>query len=251
MAFTWAQQPQREEMGLTFREINDDWTDAVPPVSHAMPDCALAPRDCGLTENYHVVVENRASIQMAPFVLGLKGPAQVLEIATKEGACAVPPHPGRLGTYEAGRRRYPAVLLHPRGRRVGGRRRARARRHERLGPLSDPTHFPHLDTVPFLGAWSGPAPDFKRIPPSLLFETVVDPATGTLVSHENPPVAAACASSTRTSTDLGRSGRLWRTTAAFPRRRAATCATTSRRAAWEVYAGPRKFCEELVVAPKG
>ena len=252
VAFTWAQQPQREEMGLTFREIYNDWTDDVPPVSHAMPDCALAPHDCGLTENYHVVVENRASIQMAPFVLGLKGPAQVLEIATKSGArCHLIPRAGSGLTKPVVVDIPPFFCIH-----VGDAwEDADGRVHvvTSAWDLRDPTHFPRdKDAVPFLGAWSGPAPDFKRIPPSLLFETVVDPATGTLVSHENPqPVRGLCIEHPH----VDGSGKVWaslandRGVSSPPSGYVCYDLKTGSVERW--YAGPRKFCEELVVAPKG
>ena len=252
VAFTWAQQPQREEMGLTFREINNDWTDDVPPVSHAMPNCALAPHDCGLTENYHVVVENRASIQMAPFVLGLKGPAQVLEIATKSGArCHLIPRAGSGLTKPVVVDIPPFFCIH-----VGDAwEDADGRVHvvTSAWDLRDPTHFPRdKDAVPFLGAWSGPAPDFKRIPPSLLFETVVDPATGTLVSHENPqPVRGLCIEHPH----VDGSGKVWaslandRGVSSPPSGYVCYDLETGGVERW--YAGPRKFCEELVVAPKG
>ena len=252
VAFTWAQQPQRGEMNLKFREITDDWTDAVPPVSHAMPDCALAPHDCGLTEHYHVVVENRASIQMAPFVLGLKGPAQVLEIATKEGArCHLIPRAGSGLTEPVVVEIPPFFCIHVGDAWEDGDGRVHV--VTSAWDLRDATHFPpDLDTVPFLGAWSGPAPDFKRIPPSLLFETVVDPATGTLVSHENPrPVRGLCLEHPH----VDGSGKVWaslandRCISSPPSGYACYDLKTGSVERW--YAGPRKFCEELVVAPKG
>jgi all-trans-8'-apo-beta-carotenal 15,15'-oxygenase len=252
VAFTWAQQPQREEMGLTFREINNDWTDDVPPVSHAMPDCALAPHDCGLTENYHVVVENRASIQMAPFVLGLKGPAQVLEIATKSGArCHLIPRAGSGLTKPVVVDIPPFFCIHVGDAWEDGDGRVHV--VTSAWDLRDPTHFPRdKDAVPFLGAWSGPAPDFKRIPPSLLFETVVDPATGTLVSHENPqPVRGLCIEHPH----VDGSGKVWaslandRGVSSPPSGYVCYDLETGGVERW--YAGPRKFCEELVVAPKG
>ena len=251
VAFTWAQQPQKKEMGLTFREIRSDWTDAAPRVAHVLPDCALAPHDFGLTERYHVVIENRASISMAPFVLGLKGPAQVLEIATKDGArCHLIPRAGS-GATPVVVEIPPFFCIHVGDAWEDGDGRVHI--ITSAWDLRDAMHFPQdKDSVPFLGAWSGPAPDFKRIPPSLLFETVVDPATRTLVSHENPlAVRGMCIEHPHVD---GR-GKVWaslsndRGVSSPPSGYVVYDLETGAVERW--YAGPRKFCEELVVAPKG
>jgi all-trans-8'-apo-beta-carotenal 15,15'-oxygenase len=251
VAFTWAQQPQKGEMRLSFRELRTDWTDAVPRVSHALPDCALAPHDFGLTERYHVIIENRASISMAPFVLGLKGPAQVLEIATKVGArCHLIPRAGS-GAKPVIVEIPPFFCIH-----VGEAWEDSAGRVHVITSawdLRDPRYFPQdNESVPFLGAWSGRAPEFERIPPSLLFETVVDPATGTLVSHENP-LAMRGLNIEHPHVD-GR-GKIWTSLAndrgisSPPSGYVCYNRETGEVERW--YSGPRKFCEEPVVVPKG
>ena len=189
---------------------------------------------------------------LAPFVLGLKGPAQVLEIATKSGArCHLIPRAGSGLTKPVVVDIPPFFCIHVGDAWEDGDGRVHV--VTSAWDLRDPTHFPRdKDAVPFLGAWSGPAPDFKRIPPSLLFETVVDPATGTLVSHENPqPVRGLCIEHPH----VDGSGKVWaslandRGVSSPPSGYVCYDLETGGVERW--YAGPRKFCEELVVAPKG
>ena len=179
VSFTWAQQPITGDMRLTFTEKDEHWRDTKDPVRLSMAGCTLAPHDFGLTERYHVVVENRMTMDMAAFALGFKGAAQALEMDTSNGARVhlVPRDGGQPVVVDI----PPFFCIH-----VG-------LAYDSLDgtvsivtsgwDLEDEAEFPGGDKVPFLGSWSGDAPDFDRIPPTWLFETVVDPASAKLVSH--------------------------------------------------------------------
>ena len=178
VAFTWAQQPLTGEMRLEFSEKDERWNDARPRVRHAMPGCTLAPHDFGLTERYYVILENRMSMDLGAFALGLKGPAQALEMdLAKCSRLHLVPRDGSAATVVE---IPPYFCIH-----VGAafENDGKVTVLSSGWDLNDETEFPGGGSVPFLGAWSGPAPDFDNIPPTWLFETVVDADAGTVVRH--------------------------------------------------------------------
>ncbi|KAJ1458502.1 carotenoid oxygenase [Pelagophyceae sp. CCMP2097] len=186
VTFTWAQQPMLGEMRLEFVEHDSAWVEQ-QRVQHSMPGCTMAPHDFAITPSWHVFFENRMTMDLAQFIVGNKGPAQVLMME--------PAKPCRLHLVRRDGSRAAVVVdvgpffcIHT---GVAYEDVDSAGRHRIVVMSSgwDLATGGSAEPRPFLGAWGGEMPNFDVIPPTWLFRTIVDAETGKLLSHRVLPAA--------------------------------------------------------------
>jgi len=81
-------------MRVRLREFDEAWKVAAE-AEFVMKDCKLAPHDFAVTPDYYLFMENRMSMAMAPYILGQKGPAEVLTMMPEDPVrLHVVPRPG-------------------------------------------------------------------------------------------------------------------------------------------------------------
>lgn len=271
VAFTWAQQPVLKEMRLEFQEFDEQWKVAASR-SHALPQCSLAPHDFAITKDFYVFFENRMTLDLASFVLGRKGPAQALEMETALPCRAhiVPRPDGAFADAQAAIIDVgPFFCIHT---GLAYQEGAVVTVLSSGWDLGDAVAFPPSaeGRAPFLGAWSGPAPDYRNIPTTALYETRLDFAERSVLEHRvlpsarqhcvehpktHPALSGARAqpprfvySSLSNERGLATPPIAW---AKFDTQHdpdAAATKTPPPRETW--YAPPRHFCEELVIVPR-
>ncbi len=96
VAWAWAQNPVKSSLEITVVE----WGGAreghaeVQRSRWSIGGCSVAPHDFAVTDNYYVFLLNKFALDLPPYVLGLKGPAECL-LTTGEGtAVHLSPRPG-------------------------------------------------------------------------------------------------------------------------------------------------------------
>jgi carotenoid cleavage dioxygenase-like enzyme len=118
-----------------------------------------------------------------PFLLGIKSPSQVLELSVKEPSILhlIPKAKGQ----EAMQFELPPYFnLHnvPKAIEMDDDKLVL---FSNGWDLSDERYFPaDQEKTPFLGSWGGRYPDFRYVPPSHLYRTIVDLRNNVLLSHE-------------------------------------------------------------------
>jgi all-trans-8'-apo-beta-carotenal 15,15'-oxygenase len=180
-AFTWAQEPITKTMKLEFSEYDSNWN-VKQKIPYNVQNCPMAPHDFCWSSDYYGFFENSMSFDLTQFLMGAKGPAQVLvqNLAkpcklhfvsrTKDGASFQVHVPDFFCIHNSARMvqdESTTLTLFSSG-----------------WDLADERYYPkEKSKVPFLGSWGGEYPNFDVIPPSTLFRTVVDKTTKQLVDH--------------------------------------------------------------------
>ena len=145
----------------------------------------MAPHDFSASDNHYIFFQNPfADMDNMSYVLGLKGPAQIIQLRLRQPTIL---HVVNRDTAATTQIELPSYF------NIHTVSKARESKDGKLTimsngwDLTDERFFPQSqETVPFLGAWGGPYPDFDsgRVPPSYLFRTIVDLPTGAVISHE-------------------------------------------------------------------
>jgi len=174
VGWTWAQNPLTDSLELDVIEWGEEGGQ-VQKSSHVIEDCTIAPHDFAVTSSYYVFVLNQFGLTLAPYLMGLKGPAECL-LATGKGTtvCLIP----RPGSKAAGTEPVliqtddPWFVIH------------HANAYEELlaevpGGVPDKvvaysTGWDKMTEGPFLSDWGGSVPDFDVVPPSFLFKLDID-----------------------------------------------------------------------------
>lgn len=68
---------QANGMEVTFHEFGEDFTQ-LAAATHFIPDCQSPPHDFVLTPDYYIFFHHQFSLDLVPFLLGLKGPAECM-----------------------------------------------------------------------------------------------------------------------------------------------------------------------------
>eukprot|EP00596_Hydrurales_sp_CCMP1899_P008675 CAMPEP_0119052252 /NCGR_PEP_ID=MMETSP1177-20130426/73613_1 /TAXON_ID=2985 /ORGANISM="Ochromonas sp, Strain CCMP1899" /LENGTH=352 /DNA_ID=CAMNT_0007031761 /DNA_START=1184 /DNA_END=2239 /DNA_ORIENTATION=+ len=178
---------------LRIYEWDENFQPQGPPAKYLLNSTSSAPHDFSFTDNYYVFVENRASGDTVPYLLGTKHPAECLNLEPLAPMILhlIPRPKDSLDKIEKDKDMSPINAV-PKGTiRV------------ELEPgftIHSACAFEINETVELyttgweceaissvkgglLGSWEGSAPDFEIIPKTLLFRSVVDVNTGELLSH--------------------------------------------------------------------
>ena len=78
VGWSWAQNPVSNSLSMTLVEWEDETQQEVFRTEYVLSECSMAPHDFAVTESYYVFVLNQLEIDLLPYMLGLKGPAQCL-----------------------------------------------------------------------------------------------------------------------------------------------------------------------------
>ena len=182
VAFTAAQNQKETCMEMEFVEYDQQWN-LKCSTKYSFPDSTSAPHDFAVGENYYGFVENKIKVDTLPYLLGLKGPAQMMQLQLKEGA-RLHLVPRSSNEEKAIQVEIPPVfIIHTLARLE--EEGDLITLYSNGWDLQDEAHFPRdKETVPFLGSWSGQYPDFDVVPPAKYYKTTVNIKTGALVRHE-------------------------------------------------------------------
>ena len=170
---------------LSIYEWDRDLKVLEPPVLHRLESTTVAPHDFSLTRDYYVLVENRLSGDVTPYLLGKTCPAECVSIEPASDMILnlVPRPSGRKAGSPALRIPLdtPGFTIHSACAFQDG---------PDDGRLTLITTGWLTDTVKggkvrggLLGSWEGTAPQFDNIPLTLLYKTEVDIESATLLSH--------------------------------------------------------------------
>ena len=162
-------------MRVRLREFDEAWA-ATDEAEFVMADCKLAPHDFAATPDYYLFMENRMTMEMAPYILGQKGPAEVLKMCPDDPVrLHVVPRPG--GKFAAPGA-APQVLDVPSWFCIHlshASQSADGRTLELFGsgwPRQE--RGPNGEAPEFLGAWGGEAPTYDVIPLTNYWKTAVE-----------------------------------------------------------------------------
>jgi len=181
----WRQVVNNGSLEVTFTEWDEDFKQ-VASKTFEMTDCELAPHDMAITENCIIINVNAMKMKQLPFMLGAKGPASCLSM---DGSAPITtwvfPRPTAKEQFEPYSVETPACFtLHF----------SHAYEDDVTGNLvSFFSGWPPSNSKDFLGAWSGYAPCYSRIPPTFLWRMEIDPKAKKCVSLDVAPGATnAC-----------------------------------------------------------
>jgi all-trans-8'-apo-beta-carotenal 15,15'-oxygenase len=182
-AFSWAMNPTTNVFCLEFAEFDSSWC-RKQKISYEIKDCPMAPHDFCISSDYYAFFENSMSFDMGRFIIGAKGPGQVLTQALHK-PCRLHVVPRREGTGEAFQLDIPNFFcIHNSALIVENSENNTLTIFSSGWDLSDENYYPKgVKEVPFLGSWGGEFPNFEVIPPSMLFRTTVNMNTQSLVDH--------------------------------------------------------------------
>jgi all-trans-8'-apo-beta-carotenal 15,15'-oxygenase len=174
--------PLTESVQLEIIAYDQQWSEK-SKVPYTLVSAPSAPHDFSISENYYCLIQSRLQLDNVPFLLGLKSPTQVLQLSIKKPSILhlvskrddhkslqfeLPPYFNLHNIPKAVETADDKLILYSNG-----------------WDLHDERYFPpEEETVPFLGSWGGRYPDFRYVPPSHLYRTVVDLRSEKLVSHE-------------------------------------------------------------------
>lgn len=184
VAFMAESNAQTKEEILEFIEYNKCW-EKKSSTRFSYPD-GLPPHDFSISDHYYCFFQNPfGSVDALPYLMGLKSPTQVMRLQLRKPTKLWIISRGSEGEKSFSVNVPPYFNIH-----------TVAKAEEKDGnlwlysngwDLSDQRYFPSsTDSVPFLGSWGGPYPDFTNgiVPPALLYRTVIDLQTQELVSHD-------------------------------------------------------------------
>ena len=185
VAWTWAQRSSDGGMAVTFTEYDSDGFREVASETHVLENCALAPHDMILTENYILLKINALKMNQASFLSGAKGPAECLGM---DGRAPVRVFAFPRPTASAEERSAPFVVkdvpacfsIHF----------SHGYEDEKTGNIvSYFSGWPPNDSKTFLGAWGGFSPDYHQIPPTFFWRMEIDPTSKKCVDLRVSPGA--------------------------------------------------------------
>jgi all-trans-8'-apo-beta-carotenal 15,15'-oxygenase len=174
--------PLKVSAQLEIIEYDEEWREKFR-TPYSLPQAPSAPHDFSISKSYYCLIQNRLGLDNLPFLLGLKSPSQVLELSVKEPSILhlIPKNKGQ----EALQFELPPYFnLHnvPKAIEMDDDKLVL---FSNGWDLSDERYFPaDQEKTPFLGSWGGRYPDFRFVPPSHLFRTIVDLRNNVLISHE-------------------------------------------------------------------
>lgn len=175
---------QTKFMTLEFTEYDSKWNEK-KSTSFSVKD-SLPPHDFSVSKSYYSFFDNPyGEMDNLRYLIGLKAPTQIMQLALRQ--------PTRVHVVPRSKGQDPVTVeldhsyfcIHLNG--LSEEKDGKLYLYSTGWDLTDERFFPQSqDSAPFLGAWGGPYPDFTRgkVPPSLLYETVIDVKKGTVVSHE-------------------------------------------------------------------
>ena len=178
-SWTWgmdAKVSKPNDLVIAICEYDDSWTVASRCL-YKMPGAAVNPHDFAVTQNYYVFFENALRFEIAPFLLGIKSPADCLKLMAKPTKVHLIPRPdGDMADAQ------PLVLETSQWFSI---HQACAYEREDGCVVVYSSGWPATEGG-FLTSWGGYAPDFDAIAPTFLWQTVIDP-TGKDVLHQIAP----------------------------------------------------------------
>mmetsp|Transcript_88776 Transcript_88776/g.177513 ORF Transcript_88776/g.177513 Transcript_88776/m.177513 type:complete len:772 (+) Transcript_88776:103-2418(+) len=204
----WTNVAKTNSMRIKVAEWDENWQLACASTSFLMRGCTLAPHDFALSASYAVFVENRMAMDMAPYLLGLKGPAQVLtmqpELPVRLHVKRRAAHSSGAGLTEEEEGEADFVLDCPSWFCIHlshATQSADGRTLQLFGSgWPKQQRGPNGEAPEFLGAWGGEAPVYDRIPVTHFWRTTVElwpPTSPTSPSAETttPPSSTSSSSS--------------------------------------------------------
>ena len=164
----WSQLLPSKNLEVTFTEWSPQDFSPVATNTFELPDCELAPHDMAITENYVLMLANSLTINQAPYLMGLKGPAASMAMDGQAPVVAhIFPRPTSPNQFEPFRVEVPPCFsIHF----------SHGYEDESTGHIvAFFSGWPPSDAKDFLGAWGGFCPNFAVIPPTHLWRMEVDP----------------------------------------------------------------------------
>jgi all-trans-8'-apo-beta-carotenal 15,15'-oxygenase len=158
------------------------------PIRHVLTDTTVSPHDFSVTDRYYVFCENRLSGNTVPYILGTKSPAECVNISPS-APMIINLVPRNQAGHDQQSKNAEQVIKVPRtpGFTIHSVCAFESQRDQTLHLF---TSAWQCETVMsgqikggLLGAWEGTAPNFDDIPVTLLYHTVIDLASGSLISH--------------------------------------------------------------------
>ena len=180
LAFKAAQNAQTNNIEMEFVQYDREWKELRSRM-YEIEKAAAPPHDFAFSPTYYGFFQNSLALNSLTFILGLKAPTQAMELQLNAPAKfhVVSRNGGKDFTVELPK--YFNVHMVPRIEEDGDMLTV----YHNGWDLNDREYFPNMETVPFLGSWSGDYPDFETsVPRTLLFRTVIDTKQEQLVSHE-------------------------------------------------------------------
>jgi all-trans-8'-apo-beta-carotenal 15,15'-oxygenase len=174
--------PMEVSVKMEIVEYDKEWNEKLR-TPYTLAQAPSAPHDFSISKSFYCLVQNRLGLDNLPFLLGLKSPSQVLELSVREPSILhlipkdkgkeamqfeLPPYFNLHNVPTAIETDDDKLILFSNG-----------------WDLADERYFPaDQEKTPFLGSWGGRYPDFRFVPPSHLFRTIVDLRKNVLISHE-------------------------------------------------------------------
>ncbi|MGB3768696.1 MAG: carotenoid oxygenase family protein, partial [Phormidesmis sp.] len=192
VSWTWGMQANASKPNTLLIELceyDNRWT-LVSQRSYQMPGAAVNPHDFAFTQNYYVFFENALRFDVAPFLLGIKSPADCLKLMAKPTKVHLIPRPDGEKSNEP-----PLVLETSQWFSI---HQACAYEREDGCVVVYSSGWPATEGG-FLTSWSGYAPDFDAIAPTFLWQTIVDPTQRTASHHIAPGMEDCCISHPHTN----------------------------------------------------
>ena len=187
VGWSWSQVVDEKSLEVTFSEWDSEDFSSVASTTHRIAGCELAPHDMCLTDNCIMLKVNSLTMNTAPFMAGVAGPAASLAM---DGQAPVKvhvfPRPTAANQFQPYSVDVPACFsIHF----------SHGYEDKETGNLvSFFSGWPPSDSKDFLGAWGGFAPQFEVIPPTYIWRLEIDPKTKTCVDLDLAPGASnACA----------------------------------------------------------
>ena len=180
VGWTWTQIPDTASLQITVTEWSPDGFEKIAERVYSIPGCELAPHDFAMTENYVFFIVNALSMQMVPFLSGIKGPAASLSMDGRAGVVGFGfPRPTASSDKKPFQTDIPASFsIHF----------SHGYEDETTGNfVSYFSGWPPSDSKDFLGAWGGFVPTYNKIPPTFLWRLEVDPKQGKTVDLSIAP----------------------------------------------------------------
>jgi all-trans-8'-apo-beta-carotenal 15,15'-oxygenase len=175
---------QTNFLTLEFTEYDSKWNEK-KCTTFSVKD-SLPPHDFSVSKSFYSFFDNPYSeMDNLRYLIGLKAPTQIMQLALRQ--------PTKVHVVPRSKGQEPLTVeldhsyfcIHLNG--LSEEKDGKLYLYSTGWDLTDERFFPQTqDSAPFLGAWGGPYPDFTRgkVPPSLLYETIIDVEKGTVVSHE-------------------------------------------------------------------
>lgn len=194
VSWTWQAEVSPERGPLDTRPVLSfyEWDKDLKhdgPVHHRLDSSTVAPHDFSLTRDYYCLVENRLSGNVLPYLLGKTCPAET--VAIEPGSDMILNLVPRPSGKKAG---TPALRISLDTPGFAIHSACAFQQDDDDNRLTLLTTGWLTETVKegkvkggLLGSWEGTAPKFDVIPVTLLYRSVIDIKTATLLSHAPVP----------------------------------------------------------------